>query len=500
MKKTLLLSLLLITFSAFAQDWAPFKTTDVIKQFVAEDTVQSQLRLRYMHPIQSVSTQSFSTSQNETMIVFQKGYSALKLFYNNPFAPPFGFSTSADKIKGRILGDTARIFSDSSIFTSIDSLGFTMKFYHSYKQGMVWEFGRSVDFELVGTVDSLYTDSIGGMVDSIAKISLVVLDFMPFVVNGHPFNNQQILISKNHGLISTLDFTHFTDSSFKYNYYSGLQDSILLNDHAALTVGDEFHFQTIENNYGPYLYSRINNRISVLSDSIIGTRRKVDYKLEKWRVSPVSQIFADGYFTREFELDSVYSSNKSMIKESNPTQSSFTQMFGVSSTTGCVDLIQSTLGSSEFRFTYPFLSNEPDSIQFVGGALAGGTNNIFIGVGVEFYSYGHGGVGSSILQETIVYIKKGNQTWGTPLNLSVGLNEEIQDQSGLFVYPNPVKETLRINTKGDYVAIEILNTNGQLVAGFDKQAAYDVSELRTGIYFLRMVSEESVVTKKFVKE
>ena len=120
MKKTLLLSLLLITFSAFAQDWAPFKTTDVIKQFVAEDTVQSQLRLRYMHPIQSVSTQSFSTSQNETMIVFQKGYSALKLFYNNPFAPPFGFSTSADKIKGRILGDTARIFSDSSIFTSID--------------------------------------------------------------------------------------------------------------------------------------------------------------------------------------------------------------------------------------------------------------------------------------------------------------------------------------------------------------------------------------------
>tara|TARA_B110001469_G_scaffold80368_1_gene76032 strand:+ start:521 stop:2020 length:1500 start_codon:yes stop_codon:yes gene_type:complete len=499
MKKILLYFLLCLSFTGFAQDWAPFKTTDVVKQFVAEDSMQAQLRLRYIYPIQSVAAKTFSVTSNETTVVFQQGYSALKLFYRHPFSPAFPYPFSKDIIKGRILGDTARIFSDSTMFTSIDSLGFTLNFYHSYKQGMVWEFGHSVDFELVGTVDSLYTESIEGTIDSIAKISLVVLDFMQFVVNSHPFNNQEILISKNHGLISTLDFTHLSDSSFKYNYYVGLQDSILLNDHASLTVGDEFHFQTIENNYGPYLYSRINNRISVLADSIIGTRRKVDYKLEKWRVSPVSQIFSDGFFTREFELDSIYTSNKSMINESNPSQSYFTQMFGVSSTTGCVDLIQSTLGPSEFRFTYPILSNEPDSIQFVGGSLAGGPNNIFIGIGAEFYSYGHGGVGSSILSETIVYIKKGNQTWGTPLNLTVGM-QEVSQNGAIKLYPNPASNQIQLGTEERLKSVLVSDVNGKLVEVNRVNNLIDVSNLSSGLYFIQVETENGMFREKFIKQ
>jgi hypothetical protein len=91
MKKTLLYFLLCLSFTGFAQDWAPFKTTDVVKQFVAEDSMQAQLRLRYIYPIQSVAAKTFSVTSNETTVVFQQGYSALKLFYRHPFSFPVSF-------------------------------------------------------------------------------------------------------------------------------------------------------------------------------------------------------------------------------------------------------------------------------------------------------------------------------------------------------------------------------------------------------------------------
>ena len=187
-----------------------------------------------------------------------------------------------------------------------------------------------------------------------------------------------------------------------------------------------------------------------------------------------------------------------MINESNPSQSYFTQMFGVSSTTGCVDLIQSTLGPSEFRFTYPILSNERDSIQFVGGSLAGGSNNIFIGIGAEFYSYGHGGVGSSILSETIVYIKKGNQTWGTPLNLTVGM-QEVSQNGAIKLYPNPASNQIQLGTEERLKSVLVSDVNGKPVEVNRVNNLIDVSNLSSGLYFIQVETENGMFREKFVK-
>ena len=89
---------------------------------------------------------------------------------------------------------------------------------------------------------------------------------------------------------------------------------------------------------------------------------------------------------------------------------------------------------------------------------------------------------------------------GKSYNLSVGLNEEVQDKRELVLYPNPVNGVLHINSKSNYSSIEILKVNGQLVATFTKQETYNVSELSSGVYFLRVFADDGVTAKKFVKE
>jgi hypothetical protein len=59
---------------------------------------------------------------------------------------------------------------------------------------------------------------------------------------------------------------------------------------------------------------------------------------------------------------------------------------------------------------------------------------------------------------------------------------------------------LHINSKSNYSSIEILKVNGQLVATFTKQETYNVSELSSGVYFLRVIADDGVTAKKFVKE
>jgi hypothetical protein len=86
---------------------------------------------------------------------------------------------------------------------------------------------------------------------------------------------------------------------------------------------------------------------------------------------------------------------------------------------------------------------------------------------------------------------------------------DIINQSEIKIFPNPVKEMLRINfgnpVLGNF-SIEIMNIAGKKVQsqilnadGFS-HAEINVQNLRTGIYFLRITNgQHSVADRKFVK-
>jgi hypothetical protein len=381
-----------------------------------------------------------------------------------------------------------------------------LNFPFSYSIGQSFNFATSVNHNISAVCDSLYLDSINGQTDSIALIRLTVYNQNSTLDSTHHFNCYY-KISKNFGLLQTPDFTSL-DSLHYYRPFFGLREKLQCNKSFGLTVGDQFHYRldsliysgvVPKSNYYGY-------QVHVIGDTLSSSMRTITFREVSGSGIP-GQYGNFNTRVSNFSYDTsgyCHSAKSAIIHDTLLHWLQYNTyvplpIYWVDDSKPIFKLIKSVEFSQKI-INYGSQAWPPivDSIFYAPMYASVYLN--YIGLTDAFYYNGVNGHGASSISKSLAYFKKGNQTWGTPLNLVVGLNEEIQDQSELFVFPNPVNETLRIKTKGNYVAIEILNTNGQLVAGFDKQAAYDVSELSSGIYFLRMVSGESVVTRKFVKE
>ncbi len=95
--------------------------------------------------------------------------------------------------------------------------------------------------------------------------------------------------------------------------------------------------------------------------------------------------------------------------------------------------------------------------------------------------------------------------WKRPLlDFGIDLVEiNITDfTANLNIFPNPATDLVYINCE-EKAIVEIINMQGQIVATkthADRNSSIDVSELRSGVYTLRVKTEKGIVTKKFVKQ
>ncbi len=94
------------------------------------------------------------------------------------------------------------------------------------------------------------------------------------------------------------------------------------------------------------------------------------------------------------------------------------------------------------------------------------------------------------------------------VELGVGVNENDIGNNNLSIYPNPVINTL--NVQQNYFAnqsydFEILSIEGQPIKHFNKSfyttgrqtISFDTGDLKSGIYFLKIISEGGVIVRKF---
>jgi len=76
------------------------------------------------------------------------------------------------------------------------------------------------------------------------------------------------------------------------------------------------------------------------------------------------------------------------------------------------------------------------------------------------------------------------------------------ESTGIKIYPNPVKDELRIESDEWKInRIEITDLSGKVIDRFDSlRNQINVSALSQGIYFLKFETDKGTVTKKFIKE
>lgn len=112
--------------------------------------------------------------------------------------------------------------------------------------------------------------------------------------------------------------------------------------------------------------------------------------------------------------------------------------------------------------------------------------------------------------ESMVYFKKGSETWGSPLNwVTILTDEELNDPSSHFtVFPNPATDFTDIelvtSTMNSRFHINVIDIRGETVQKHvlqrgEQSLRISTAELSRGIYFLQLLQGGSAIaTKKLV--
>jgi len=100
-----------------------------------------------------------------------------------------------------------------------------------------------------------------------------------------------------------------------------------------------------------------------------------------------------------------------------------------------------------------------------------------------------------------------NSDWSEEeaFGIMVGINSYLENS--VTLYPNPAKEYVDVRVDGDVnvKGVEVYDVYGKVVrtdvgANNDSPIRINVSDLSSGMYFVRVTTEQGVVTKRFVKK
>ena len=494
MRKTLLVSFLLITFSGFAQDWAPFKITDTIRHYSSKLDPAHNF---HDQQIQSVVLNSKSTVGSTTTLVLKKG---LTRIYNPWY-------DNRQIIKGQIFGDTAFISNGSFYFKSIDRFGFFLSFPKFYFLNQTFILGTNTQgHQLSAIVDSIYTDSVNNSTDSLARMRLSFIDSLGLPDTSSNYNNAEVIISKNNGMIKGIDFTNRKVVVPVSQYFSH-NNRITNANHFSLTTNDEYHYSDHAGIGGVGNYYQ--TIMKILNDTVSGNQRTLTFEKRRQKVNPppagsvVSRVynytFSDTAVFAVFESQIIEDSSLSLTNSplwlaTVPKVNLFYLDYYacVFNKTGL------TIDSLNYDIEYSFLTGKKDSIFDSNSGLNYGFDLIMIGVGD--YGY-HNYLGNNNWSyKSIGYVKKGNQTCGTPFNLSVRLSELSITSKELHLYPNPAQNQLNIKTGLPIQKVQVFDFQGKLVKVVENQKQLDISEIKSGIYLMKIYSEGRILSQKFVKE
>lgn len=78
--------------------------------------------------------------------------------------------------------------------------------------------------------------------------------------------------------------------------------------------------------------------------------------------------------------------------------------------------------------------------------------------------------------------------------------KELEKQINFGLYPNPVSDILNINVDAEVKTIEVLNLIGQVVATSINSTSIKVTNLQSGVYIARVVTDKGVIAKRIIKD
>jgi hypothetical protein len=341
-----------------------------------------------------------------------------------------------------------------------------------------------------------------GSIDSVKTIRFQTFDkkMNPLVED---LNNMEIKISKNYGFVKTLNFYLFPN--FNIDYPIGLLEEYnligLSNPEVGIhnltwfeindfQIGDELHILDESSCWDGHGYGSATTNKAILKylertdykDSIVYLYSRKQSITTIWADSSSFDFYSDTLITT-IKPDSFFDKlpgepiildngtyNYFMINESplakfSPSYSEF----GFTSDS-CWQLIMADGCLSDYKY-----------IKGLGGPYFSCTEAFCLG-GAE---------------RKLVYYKKGNIAWGSPLNITE--ISVIENKSNIQVYPNPANDFINVKLLdkryADYI-LSIYSIQGKLMISRKLEltdSKLDISDLSSGIYILKIFDNEKVL-------
>ncbi len=111
------------------------------------------------------------------------------------------------------------------------------------------------------------------------------------------------------------------------------------------------------------------------------------------------------------------------------------------------------------------------------------------------------------VENSVLIATYGRGVWRSPVDEeSLTVEDITKDSKGIFFYPNPAHDFVKLNVNIDEVStIEVFNVNGEVIKTFQSKGvstkqSFDISELEKGIYLIRLTSPTHLITKKIIKK
>jgi len=311
---------------------------------------------------------------------------------------------------------------------------------------------------ILATVSEIIGDSVCGMPDVIKVITFQAKDSTNQNID-HVFNNKQIVLSKNYGLIRIYDMVKFPSDTTSYTLEGkssppiGLQD-FSIQEAFNYDVGDEFHYDKFD---GCSLYVRdeksiriiLSKNVSVTGDTIVYTSGRC---MQRFDGPPGSYVnFHDTITDSIFLHKNIF--NLSFNKQPHefvPGQYGKSHEFYKNG--------ESFNSRSKKRFYQDYYQFSP-SLNCWVFHCSYPAYDYSKGLGQTYYFYQYLFYSEFYIyvvtnKEELVYYRKGTETWGTPLapdcETLVGIKESpsLTESPGITISPNPVHTHAEFKVNG----------------------------------------------------
>lgn len=124
------------------------------------------------------------------------------------------------------------------------------------------------------------------------------------------------------------------------------------------------------------------------------------------------------------------------------------------------------------------------------------------------WNYINDGLNDTIVYSMLIFDKNiyaGTKTGGIlkrSISQTISIKRKLNNNS-FSIYPNPVNDKLIIETTNYINAkAEIINLNGSILTNvnlFAPKTTLNVSNLKTGLFFIKIISDKTINTRKFIK-